>query len=379
MSILSRFRRKNSSPTRASSSPGLIGLDISANNIHLCQIRALEHGRYSIIAKQTIGFSGTRQALLASPGELKKLIMPALKQNNFKGLKVVALMPWDEVKIILLTYKSGIQDVDSEVLKMLADRIEGDIEDYVIDYIPVRSNPSDEEHMVVATVADKEKVSRLLNALIACGLKVDSLDIAPTALRRIVSTLYSGKAADNVLMINTYLDESYLTIISGRRLLLNQAVQFGENMLLERIARELDVSKESARNLVEQHGLENPLSSRKRSGADTTEDISSILREILKPCFLKLIEDINRVLIFTASETHGEPVSRVCLLGSIANWPGTRRLLLSLLEFDAPDGQIEFAQIFQDENDETKIPWAGLFSELSIATGLALRGLIADE
>ena len=90
------------------------------------------------------------------------------------------------------------------------------------------------------------------------------------------------------------------------------------------------------------------------------------------------MEEINRVLIFTASETHGVPVSRVCQLGNIANWPGVRPLLLSLLEFDAPDGQIEFAQIFQDENEYTSAPWSGLFSELSIAMGLALRGLVAD-
>ena len=287
-------------------------------------------------------------------------------------------MPWDEVRIILLTYKASVSDVDSEVLKMLSSRVERNIDDYVIDYIPVRSNPSDEEHMVFATVAEKEKVSALLNALIACGLEVDSLDVAPTALRRVVSTLYTGEAADNVLMINAYNDESYLTIISGRRLLLNQVSPFGKNMLLARIAKELDVSQESAQQLVEKHGLEKKSSSPERLGTSPTDDISSTLREILKPCFLELVEEINRVLIFTASETHGVPVSRICILGSIANWPGARPLLLSLLEFDAPDGQIEFAQIFQDENEDTRLPWAGLFSELSIATGLALRGLVAD-
>ena len=52
-----------------------------------------------------------------------------------------------------------------------------------------------------------------------------------------------------------------------------------------------------------------------------------------------LIEEINRVLVFTASETHGVPVSRICLLGAVAHWPGAQQVLLSLLDFDAPDGQ----------------------------------------
>ena len=230
MTFLSKFRRKTSSPAKPGSKPGFIGLDIATNSVHLCQIRPLDLGQYSIIAKDSIKFAGSRQELLASPRALKKLITGSLKQHNFKGRKVVALMPWDEVKIILLTYKSNVQDVDSEVVKMVTDRIEGDIDDYVVDYIPVRSNPSDEEHMVVVTVAKKEKVTLLLNALMGCGLEVDSLDIAPTALRRMVGTLYSGEAAANVLLVNVYPDESYLTIISGRRLLLNQPVRFGENL-----------------------------------------------------------------------------------------------------------------------------------------------------
>jgi len=377
MTILQKFRRKAALSAKASD-PGMIGLDISAGHIHMCQIRPLQNGRFSIIAKETIDYSCAREELLSKPKKLKGLIGPALKRKNFKGKKVAALMPWDEVKIILLTYKGSVTDVDSEVVKMLAKRIDGSIDDYVVDYVPVRSKPSDEEHMVVATVASRENVDRLLHALISCGLVVDSLDIAPTALRRIVSALYTGHAADNVLMINTYRDESYLTVISGRRLLFNQSVPFGETLLLDNIASELDISTESARVLVIDHGLEKQALAA-AIGAEAESDISATLLEIVKPCFLELINEINRVLVFTASETHGVPVSRICLLGCIAQWPGAYQVLLSLLDFDAPDGQIEFTQIFQDENDDTRIPWDGLFSEISIAMGLALRGLVDNE
>ena len=356
----------------------MIGIDIGADQIHMCQIRPLEHGLYSIVAKESIGFSGSRDELLTTPRKLKALIVPALKRKKFKGRKVAALMPWDEAKIILLTYKANVADVDAEVVKMLAKRIDGPIDSYVVDYVPVRSNPSDEEHMVVATLAPRASVDRLLHALIGCGLEVDSVDIAPTALRRIVSALYTGQAADNVLMIHTYRDDSYLTVISGRRLLFNQSVPFGETMLLEKIAGELDISAQSARALITDHGLAKQALAR-AVGANADSDVSATLLEIVKPCFLELIDEINRVLVFTASETHGVPVSRICLLGCIAQWPGAQQVLLSLLDFDAPDGQTEFAQVFQDENEDTRIPWEGLFSEISIAMGLALRGLVANE
>jgi Tfp pilus assembly PilM family ATPase len=229
--------------------------------------------------------------------------------------------------------------------------------------------------MVVATVAEKPKVTRLLNALSSCRLEVDSLDIAPTALRRVVSALYTGHAADNVLLIHSYHDESYLTVISGRRLLFNQSVTFGEAMLLERIAAELDITVDSARALVADHGLEKQSLAR-AIGSDANSDISATLLEIVKPCFLDLVNEINRVLVFTAAETHGVPVSRVCLLGSLAHWPGAQQVLMSLLDLEQPDGQTEFNQVFQDENEDTRIPWEGLFSDISIAMGLALRGLL---
>ena len=377
MTILQKLRRKAAASAKLSG-PGLIGLDIASNHLHMCQIRPLEHGRFSITAKASIEFDGSREELLAAPKKIKRLIVGALKSKKFKGKKVVALMPWNDVKIILLTYKASVSNVDGEVVKMLSKRIDGPIDDYVVDYVPVRSKPGDEEHMVVATLADKEKVNRLLQALISCGLEVDSLDIAPTALRRIVSALYTGHAADNVLMIHSYRDESYLTVISGRRLLFNQSVAFGETMLLERIAQELDISSSAALALVLDNGLQKQMLAQ-AVGIESASDISATLLEIVKPCFLDLVNEINRVLVFTASETHGVPVSRVCLLGSVAHWPGAQEVLLAMLDFDTPNGQTEFTQVFEDEDENTRIPWSGLFSDISIAMGLALRGLVENE
>lgn len=378
MAILKRFKRKLSAPAKAGSTPGFIGLDIGSNHIHLCQIRALDSGLFSVVAKASVEFSGSREELLRSPRELKKLLRPVMKKRGFRGRKVVAAMPWDEVRIVMLTYKSNVTNVDAEVLRMLANRIEGSIEDYVVDYIPVRSNPAEEEHMVVATISRKDKVHALLYALMGCGLEVDSLDIAPTALRRVVAALYSGQDAENVLMVHCYRDESYLTVISGRRLLFNQLVNFGETRLIEAIAKSLDVSPQAAIALVMKHGIDRGSKARGFK-LDPENDVSATLREIVKPLFLDLVNEIKRVLVFTAAETHGVPVSQVCLLGSVAQWPGSQELLLSLLDFNAPEDRTEFTQVFEDEYDDTQIPWAGLFSEISIAMGLALRGMVEYE
>jgi type IV pilus assembly protein PilM len=355
------------SPRVAKSPVGMIGLDVAESSIHLCQLRPKDGGCFSITSKASVQFSGDRDALLADPKRLKKILADALKQGHFKGRKVVALMPLSDVKVILLTYKANVADVDSEILRMLSNRIDDDINDYVVDYLPVRCNPSDEEHMAAVSLARKDNVMALLDVFDQCGLEVDSLDIAPAALRRMVSALYEGKDASNVLLINVGEEQSFLTIISGRRLLFDQAVEFGESQLLRCISDDLNIDKETARELVLKNGI------------GSQSDFAATLLEILKPRFLDLIEEINRVLIFTASETHGVPVSRVCLLGKISGWSGVDSLLLSLLDVKIAADPNDFWKVFQDENDDTAVSWSSLFPEQAIATGLALRGVVENE
>ena len=380
MPLLDIFKRKKKSTPAKASAPGYIGIDIGSNCLHMCQLRPLSDGKYAIVAKVSIAFKMSRQELIQSPKLLKSLVQLAYRRKSFKGRKVVAFMPLEDVKIMLLTYKSKLADVDAEIIKMIGNRIEGNVDDYMVDYLTVRSNPSDEEHMSVVSVAHRDKVNAILNALTFCGLEVTALDIAPAALRRMVSTLYSGKSVENVLLINTDYNVSHLTIVSGRRLLFDQVVDFGENLLLESIAKSLDISPEEAKELVEEHGLEKTKPDPLKPGQNNeTDKYASTLVEIVKPSFLKLVEEINRVMIFTSAETRGVPVSRVCLLGGVARWPGADKLLMSMLNFESPDDQIEFWHIFQDENDSTTISWLGLFPNLALATGLALRGIEDDE
>ena len=91
---------------------------------------------------------------------------------SLKRRAVTAIMPADQVKIMLLTYKATVSDIDAEVVRMLRQRVDGDIEDYVIDYLPVRNNSADEEHMILASVARRDHVDRLLALFTAAGLQV---------------------------------------------------------------------------------------------------------------------------------------------------------------------------------------------------------------
>jgi Tfp pilus assembly PilM family ATPase len=86
------------------------------------------------------------------------------------------------------------------------------------------------------------------------------------------------------------------------------------------------------------------------------------------------VDEINRVLIYTASETHGASVGHIHLLGSLARWRGIEGLLQSMVEI--PVGALDdplglFAAGVGDSDRRG--------AALAIATGLALRGMSGHE
>ena len=102
--------------------------------------------------------------------------------------------------------------------------------------------------------------------------------------------------------------------------------------------------------------------------------MAATLQEIIKPLFLELTEEINRVLIYMASQTHGESVDRIYLLGSVARWQGADRLLNKLLVLPVETIPNPL-KTFRRPGVPEAISEMDAAPEMAVATGLALRGL----
>jgi Tfp pilus assembly PilM family ATPase len=79
-----------------------------------------------------------------------------------------------------------------------------------------------------------------------------------------------------------------------------------------------------------------------------------------------------------ASQTHGESVERIYLLGSVARWHGVDQLLNTLLTLPVetipnPLNRFSLSAATQGGAETDAVP------ELAVATGLALRGLTAID
>lgn len=101
-------------------------------------------------------------------------------------------------------------------------------------------------------------------------------------------------------------------------------------------------------------------------------DLADTVSEILKPQFLKLVEEIKRVCLYAAAETRGGTVSQVYLLGSVARWPGSDRLLSSMTNMRVEKIPNPLALL---RGEPQAVPSVAPAPEVAVATGLALRGM----
>jgi len=378
MGSLDQLLRLHRLPRPRQSRSGPIGMELAWEELRMIQLRKTRDDRVSIVARSKIPYQSTRQALFADPKQMRKLVKTALGKGHFSGRQVVTALPPDQVKIMPLAYPSNAKGDAQTILDLLAKRLEDNLDELVIDYIPVRSNPGDEERLALVVVSRRDQVTRFLDMLHEAGLEVAALDVGPAAINRVFATIPKPPRQETILVINSGREKSYLTMISGRRLLLDQQVAFGEEPLLQHLSKTLDITPELARDLLTKHGFESTPSPELEGRVFDAEEISQTLREIFKPLFLKLVEEINRILIFSASETRGNPAKQIFLLGAIAHWRGTDKLLDNLLDIPVIPITESLQSLEHPVLDEQGERLEGIQPNMVMATGLALRGMEID-
>ena len=226
-------------------------------------------------------------------------------------------------------------------------------------------------------LAKQHLVISYLELLRYSGLHVEALEIRPAAIKRLIYSMYQKEEYKNVLIINFGSDKSYLTITSGRRLLFDQHLNFGADVVVEKISSLLDMSRESTLELIEKHGFLQDNNNMSTQVAYSDEGITKTLLDIARPIFDEVIDEINRVLIFAASENHGESIDKIYILGSLAHWSGVdnylnKKLNLSVKALRNPLSSFMGANTIQNVRYEQA-------PNMAIAAGLALRGLVKYE
>jgi type IV pilus assembly protein PilM len=355
----------------ATSTHGPIGLEFGLYGLRMVQLVKRPDGPH-LGACASIAYTDGREQLLASPRALAGLLKTLYTAYGFKGRDVVTCLQPNVVRMLLLRYAVPAGKSDAEVIvQRMSERVEGELRDYVLDYMPVRNEVREgQEHSALVALARREDVVAYLELLRKAGLNVLALEIGPVAIRRLVTAKLQNPAGDNLMVITMGQTQTYMTVLSGRRLIFDREVEFGERSLVERLCQELDLSESDAHQLLDARGLRALADAGAHAGT-AGDEVTVTVFEVLKPLFMELVGDINKALVYTASETRGKTVQQVYLTGAVACWRGVADILNGLLRI--PVRVLDPMAGMQGSSEHDADP------RLGVATGLALRGLVGED
>ncbi|HVL56638.1 MAG TPA: pilus assembly protein PilM, partial [Burkholderiaceae bacterium] len=258
------------------------------------------------------------------------------------------------------------------IVRELRERLGAQLDDAVVDYLPIRHDGSDAtERSALAAVAPRERVLSHLHLLEKAGLEPIAIDIRPAALARLVGAM-SGPSHPNVLLINFGRDRSYLTVLWGKRLMLDRQIEFGERALLAQLRESLNLDDDVAGALL--YG--DPNAQGQAIGVDAAE-VAHTVAEILHPLWTALAGEIDKTLIYVASKTRGQSVQRVLVRGSLARHANCAQFLRRTLA--VPVDVLQPLAAFGDSMSIAALPVSDDDGGMALAAGMALRRTDDDD
>jgi type IV pilus assembly protein PilM len=356
------------SPRRLRAAEYPVGLHLGGNRLSAAQMHHTGSGvALSAVASLELGCPW--YAMLGEPRRFKHALKRFWTDHGFRGGEVVAAMPQEQLKVFSVDYTPAQGQADADVIATeVKDRMKDKARGLVVDFVPVRQATADERSKeAVVAVAAREDVTGFLEFLRHAGLEVSALDITGMALKRVVPWIDRGSAPhlQNALLIHIGDASSQLTVVWGRRLMLDRSIEFSEQRLISRVVRLLDVPEPAAKRLLAEYGL----AMSKGAGSE----MDGVLREIVGAELALLKAEVGKTLHYAASKTRGNGIDSVLLVGAVARFPGVAQLLSKdlALPVEVLDPLSAFPHPLTPQQAAELSPLCGV----AVAVGLALRGV----
>ncbi len=325
-----------------------IGVDFDLDRVHCVQLDSTRGG-LRLRDACSFAYETDRETFLGDPDALRTWVGETIRKRRFTGRRIVTQVPQDALRLMVLNYSvngltANSQDGEAEQIVGLArERMKSDLSDFVIDYVRIRTSGDRQgDRSALVAVAPEAPVIDHLERLRHAGLRVERLEIGPTAIRRLIASRVSigeGRAVLN-LVIRLDQERTEFTLLSGKRLLLYREVEIGTRDLLRAAAQGLDCDEATARDLIASFGVGkdafDAVPSEARDGADPFADaeeaIVEPLRELLRPSLRDLVEQAHKALSYAAFQTRGSSIERVHMIEMALRCPGLDAFLSELLQ-----------------------------------------------
>jgi Tfp pilus assembly PilM family ATPase len=364
-------------PRTASAPP--IGADFAATALNLVQATPRGDG-FTLVAAVSIPYPAPRADLLAAPAELARFVGAALASRPFKGRRVISALPPADVRILPLTLAPVPGQSDAQAVgKAAAEQLGIDARDAVLDYYPIRGADGDSGgKQVLVACAEKSRVLAYLAMLETARLEPVALDIGPAAIARLLAAIHGSDIGQSILLLNFGSAKSLVTVIWGRRLMLDREIDFGEQHLAATRGAARDLPHDTATRLLRLHGIGDGGSGaapRDGGGGDDGDAHAALrgtIHEVLHPACLALADELAHTQVYVASRTRGSTISRVYLNGSLARYPDIQARIGALI--DVPVHLLDPLDAFGAAGARAAGTGDDIGRSIALAAGLALRG-----
>ena len=264
----------------------------------------------------------------------------------------------------------------TKVVPMPSDMTESDVEDqvemeashfvpYAIDDVnldfqlmgPTQSNPENEQDVLIAACRT-DIIDDYVSVIEEVGLQANVVDIDTFAIQRLYSSQrtpnMTKKNAKAIAAFDIGVNTTKVVVFEGDDVIFSRQQKFGGSQLVNLVRQEYGLGISEALAVLES---ESPP--------------ADIVDNVYKPFISMAANEFNRALQFFYSSTKHEVVSRILFSGGVSGMPNFSESMSRVLNIKAQD-LVDFSQFSVRGN---RGALASNMGRLSVATGLALRGL----
>ncbi len=295
---------------------GWIGVDIGTHAVKLAQVERrgsrLELTEAAIVSRRH-AWDLDRQ-IDARPGQSDEEIVAGRSLGaGFRGRQAACSLPMSVCDLRSVSIASGAAPAAREAVAHELESIHGRrASGYEFDFWPVqrlgRGPARDMEDVNVVSVS-RDWAYRIAHDAANSGFSCQVLDVLPMALARAVGLVADARpGAVHAAVDWGYSTATFCLVVDGRPAYVRCLRDCGFRSVVAEVAKTLEVTNQEAQQLLSQRGLP-------EFGARGGDRVQCILDEILAEHLNALIEELNRTLSFTRSQTAGRLPEQLWLFG----------------------------------------------------------------
>ncbi len=349
---------------RLRATTGHVGIAFEDRDIHMLQVREHRAG-LKVMGAATVPAPNEPEM----SGELAESLRSAFITGGFIGRKCVVAVPRSDVWMQVVRMPAMPDcELDEAVAWEASERFGVDRDALQCDWIQTMGSGSDRQEVLVIAV-NRSSLDARLDAVLNAGFRPVAVETGFTGVARLFSRRLRREADGGRVraLLDVGSSGSMLMVLRGQSLAFCKPVSVGGRHFDERVAEQLDLDQEGARDL---------RAARLEGGTQLEPATDGAVGEAVRPVMAELAREAMLCLRHYSVSVRGDRPECLVLSGADASEPGLKDMVHGACRIDVnlDDGADSVSTLSEGLCDV--LPGrAGPVGAWAAAAGLSLRGI----